>query len=386
MRAPAEQSYGVLSSLGEAVGCSDDWAGGRGLRLSGRCVGLASARVAARACDRAMRGPVVGTYATGCRLVVMGLLGALLASASFAQAWVGRGRLGGGVQDLDGNPVEGASVRLTLDGDGPEEQILTNRKGRWARAGLAGGSWEVFVTKPGYIPSQHTVRLNEYAAAAERPFVQTALEPGGQSEADGSAAAVDEGESGQAARKSLERGNELLRVGDFEGAIAVLDEALPSLGEGGRAAVLIAIAQAQVQLERDEEALASLESALTYAPANVDALQLISRRLTAMGRAEEAQEFLARLPENLRADPEILLREGVDLYNQNDFEGARSKFDVVIEAEPEWADAYYFRGLAHMAAGENAAAAADFRRLLELEPDGEKAEEARQFAEYLESL
>lgn len=322
----------------------------------------------------------------GTRVAVVALGGVLLASAVSAQAWVGRGRLGGGVQDLDGNPVEGANVRLTLDGDGPEEQILTNRKGRWAWAGLAGGSWEVLVTKSGYIPSQHTVRLNEYATAAERLFVQTALEPGGQTAVAGSAAAVDEGESGQAVRKSLERGNELLQEGDFEGAITVLREALPSLGEGSRAAVLVAIAQAQVESERDEDALASLERALAYVPTNVDALQLISRRLTAMGRTEEAGEYLARLPEDLRADPEILLREGVELYNQNDFEGARSKFDVVIEAEPEWADAYYFRGLAHMAAGENAAAAADFRRLLELEPDGEKAEEAKQFAEYLESL
>ena len=53
---------------------------------------------------------------------------------------------------------------------------------------------------------------------------------------------------------------------------------------------------------------------------------------------------------------------------------------------PDWADSYYFRGLANMAAGRNAAAAEDFRRLLELEPEGERAEEAKQFAEYLESL
>ena len=324
------------------------------------------------------------TYRT--RVAVAALAGLLLASAVSAQSWVGRGRLSGGVEDLEGNPVEGASVKLTLDGIGPDEEVVTNRRGRWARAGLAGGSWEVLVSKPGYIPSQHTVRLNEYAPASERPFVKTALEPGGQTAADGSAAAVDEGESGQAARESLERGNDLIREGDFEGAITLFNEALPSLGDGGKAAVLVAIAQAQMQLDRDEEALASLEKALGYAPTNVDALQLMSRRLTALGRAEEAQAYLARLPEDLREDPEILLREGVDLYNQNDIEGARVKFDAVVEMEPEWADVYYFRGLALMASGENEAALADFHRLLELEPEGERAEEAKQFAEYLESL
>lgn len=316
----------------------------------------------------------------------LGLVGLLLVSVSFTQAWVGRGRLSGGVEDLVGNPVAGASVKLTLDGVGPKKEILTNARGRWARAGLAGGSWEVLVSKPGYIPSQHTVRLNEYAPAAERPFVKTALEPGGQTAADGSAAAVDEGESGQAARESLERGNALIREGDFEGAITLFNEALPSLGDGGKAAVLVAIGQAQVQLDQDEEAIVSLEKALGYAPNSTDALQFISRRLTALGRSEEAQEYLERLPEDLRADPEILLREGVELYNQNDIEGARVKFDAVVEIEPEWADVYYFRGLALMASGENEAALADFQRLLELEPEGERAEEAKQFAEYLESL
>ena len=72
--------------------------------------------------------------------------------------------------------------------------------------------------------------------------------------------------------------------------------------------------------------------------------------------------------------------------NQNDFDSAIAKLDAAIEAAPDWAEAYYFRGLANMAAGKNDAAAEDFRRLLELEPEGERAGEAKQFAEYLESL
>ncbi len=321
-----------------------------------------------------------------CRVVAIVLVGSFAASMLLAQAWVGRGRLSGAVADLEGNAVEGASVRLTLDGDGPEEEVLTNKQGRWARAGLAGGNWEVFVSKAGYIPTQHTVRVNEYAAASERPFVKTALEPGGEAATDGSAAALDDGEAGQVARESLERGNDLLRTGDFEGAIALFNEALPSLGDSGKAAVLVAIAQAQVQLDQDEEALSSLEKALGHAPTNVGALKLMSRRLTALGRSEEAQEYLQRLPEDQRADPEVFLREGLELYNENDIAGALAKFDAVIKSEPEWAEAYYFRGLAFLAAGENAAALADFRRLLELEPEGDRAEEAKQFAEYLESL
>jgi len=313
------------------------------------------------------------------------LVGLLLAAVVSAQSWAGRGRLSGGVQDPDGNPVEGASVKLTLNGAGPEE-LQTNQRGRWARAGLRGGSWEVLVSKPGFISTSHTAQVQEYASPSDRVFLRTILDLGAASATDGSAAALAEGEDTQAARDMLEQGNGLLAVEDFEGAIQVFSEALPSLPDGAKAAVLVAIAQAQSQLERDDEALATLERALSLAPTNVDALRLMSRRLTALGRTDEAQEYLDRMPEDQRADPEILVREGVAAYNQNDFDSAIAKLDAAIEAAPDWAEAYYFRGLANMAAGKNDAAAEDFRRLLELEPEGERAGEAKQFAEYLESL
>ncbi len=319
----------------------------------------------------------------GARVASLLLAGFLLAASVSAQGWAGRGRLSGTVEDVEGNPVEGASVKLTLDGAGPEE-VATNRRGRWARAGLKSGNWVVLVSKPGFVPTEHTVLLNEYLTAADRPVLSTELEPA-EATATGTAALADDS-AAQAARELLEQGNALAAIEDFEGAIAVFSEALPALPDGAKASVLVIIAQNQARLERDDEAIATLEKALALAPENVDALRLMSRRLTVLGRSEEARQYLERLPEDLRADPEILLREGVDLYNQNDFEGAVEKLTAAIEGEPEWADAYYYRGLARMAASQNEAAAADFRKLLELAPDGERAEEAKQFAEYLESL
>lgn len=316
------------------------------------------------------------------RVAAAFMAGVLVATAVSAQAWAGRGRLSGNVQDPDGNPVEGASVKLTLDGEGPDA-AMSNRRGRWALAGVRSGNWIAHVSKSGYIPTEHEVYINEYATSSDRITLKTTLEPGAPS--DG-AAGLAEDEAAQAARELLEQGNDLIRQGDHEGAIAAFRDALPSVPDASKAAVLVTIAGNQVSLERDEEAIENLKQALELAPTNLDALQLMSRRLTAMGRAEEAKAYLERLPEDLQADPEILVREGVALYNQNDFAGSIAKLTTAIDAAPDWAEAYYFRGLANMAAGENSAAAADFRKLLELEPEGERAEEAKQFAEYLESL
>lgn len=312
------------------------------------------------------------------RIAAAGIAGLLLASLLSAQGWAGRGRLSGTVEDSEGKSVQGATVKLTMDGAGPDE-VQTDRRGRWAKGGLRSGDWVVLVSKTGFVPTEHAVSINEYATGADRPVLKTQLR-----QAEGAGLTDDAG--AQAARGLLEQGNDLIRIEDFEGAIRVFSEALPSLPDGAKASVLVIIAQNQIRLERDDEAIANLEKALALAPENVDALRLMSRRLTALGRSEEAQQYLARLPEDLRADPEILLREGVDLYNQNDFTGAVEKLTTAIEGEPEWADAYYYRGLARMAATQNEAAAEDFRKMIELAPDDPRAEEAKQFAEYLESL
>ncbi|MXX75744.1 MAG: tetratricopeptide repeat protein [Holophagales bacterium] len=312
------------------------------------------------------------------RIATVGIAGLLLASVLSAQGWAGRGRLSGTVEDSEGKSVQGATVKLTMDGAGPDE-VQTDRRGRWAKGGLRSGDWVVLVSKTGFVPTEHAVTINEYATGADRPVLKTQLRV---AEAGG----LTDDASSQAARELLEQGNGLLAVEDFEGAIEVFSEALPSLPDGAKASVLVIIAQNHARLDRDDEAIADLEKALALAPDNVDALRLMSRRLAALGRSEEAQQYLARLPEDLRADPEILLREGVDLYNQNDFEGAVEKLTAAIEGEPEWPDAYYYRGLARMAATQNEAAAEDFRKLIELAPDDPRAEEAKQFAEYLESL
>ena len=145
------------------------------------------------------------------------LVGLLLAAVVSAQSWAGRGRLSGGVQDPDGNPVEGASVKLTLNGAGPEE-LQTNQRGRWARAGLRGGSWEVLVSKPGFISTSHTAQVQEYASPSDRVFLRTILDLGAASATDGSAAALAEGEDTQAARDMLEQGKRSARRRGLRGS------------------------------------------------------------------------------------------------------------------------------------------------------------------------
>ena len=62
---------------------------------------------------------------------------------------------------------------------------------------------------------------------------------------------------------------------------------------------------------------------------------------------------------------------------------ARTYFTKAIEIDPSKADGYYYRGLSYLNAKKNAEAKADFKKYLELAPDGSEAKEAREILQTL---
>jgi len=111
----------------------------------------------------------------------------------------------------------------------------------------------------------------------------------------------------------------------------------------------------------------------------------VSDLLVAAGRMEEAQPYIALLPEDAKLDPNALANIGIDLYNSNDFAGAIEQFNLILQDQDDYAMGYYYRGLSLLATQQSADAASDLARFLELAPDHELAGEAQQFLEYLES-
>jgi hypothetical protein len=82
-------------------------------------------------------------------------------SALLAQAWTGRARMQGEVDDPNGKPMEGAKVTLRMGDAGPAP-LTTNAKGKWSILGLADGNWKVMIEKPGYVTSEGQVKISEF--------------------------------------------------------------------------------------------------------------------------------------------------------------------------------------------------------------------------------
>lgn len=303
---------------------------------------------------------------------------ALLALPALAQDWSGKGRLNGTVTDEAGKPLEGATIHLRhadIPDQGPAD-LKSDKKGRWSYLGLLGGSWAVKVSVDGYIPSEGIVKVNEF-----QPNPQVVLKLRKPSAED---VAKIEDPRLKEAQAAIDRGDALLGKKDAPGARAEYEKALPLLEGPNRLIILKRIATCQMVEGNDAVAVDTLKTVLAEAPTDPDALRLIIDRLIVLKRDAEAAEYMARMPQGGSGlDPNTLLNMGINLYNDNKLVEAVEKFEQVVALRADWADGYYYRGLANLAQGKTAEAKVDFEKVLALDPNHQYAGDCREFLKSL---
>ncbi len=282
-----------------------------------------------------------------------------------------KARMRGKVVDEAGQPIVGATVTLRIGEDGPEP-FTTDEKGDWAYLGLISGTWVVLVEMEGYVPTEAEIPLKQIDRG-QTPINMTLRE-------------ITPEMLGQAnpAIAHLEAGNAFLQENKATEARAEYEAALETLDAESHAYVYLTIARTYYLEENMDETEVVLRKVLELEPDNVDGLKLLSNLLISSGREAEAQEFMARLPEGEKLPADAYLNVGIDLYNSGDLDAALVEFEAATGLYPDEPLVYYYRGLVLVAQGKNDLAAADFRRLLELESEGPRAEEAKEFLKYLE--
>ena len=135
--------------------------------------------------------------------------------------------------------------------------------------------------------------------------------------------------------------------------------------------------------QRYEEALAAADATLELEPGNVTALGVRYDSLRALGRNEEAQAAKADLA--AKAPGVIIqshLERGLELFNANRIEEARSSLEEVLVLDPNHARAHYALGLCYLNLGDIPRAKHHLQRFIETapadDPDGATAREMLQ--------
>lgn len=290
-----------------------------------------------------------------------------------AQDWKGKARVEGRVSNEKGEPIAGATVQLRRYGAGPD--VKTDKKGRWAYLGLAGGPWDVDVVAHGFQPRKVSVRLSEIDRL---PPMQMSLEAVPQVAAAPAPVPKDTSADILAA---IQRGNDLLAQKDFAGARAEYEKALAALPDN--AVILRGIAQTWYGEKKIDEAIATLKRVVELDPNDAAAPLLLANLLLEKGSLDEAKALLAKLPPDSIKDPGVYVNFGVLLLNQKKPADAWSYFDQAVKVAPADAESYFYRGLTAVQLKKKAEAKADLEKYLELAPEGSQAADAK---ELLKSL
>ncbi|MES1245269.1 MAG: tetratricopeptide repeat protein [Acidobacteriota bacterium] len=308
----------------------------------------------------------------------------LLAGAGLpasAQSWAGRGRMQGEIKDEQGKPVEGAQVWFRMGenpidpsnpGDGPKP-ITTTKYGKWSILGLAQGTWRVLIIKDGYLASEGQVKVLE--GGAPPPPIVTTLKIVPKE--------AKQAAKGNEALEALSRGNELLTQEKYAEARAEYEKAIAQLEPVNHPPILRGIARTYYQEKNTDKAVETLKQALAIKADDVESLRLIVNLLVASGKEQEAQQYMAQLPQGATVDPSTLLNIGIKYYNEKKLDQALAEFDRVVKENPSLPDAYYYRGLVYLNMNKTAEAKADFQKLLELDPNHPNAKEAQEFLKAL---
>jgi tetratricopeptide (TPR) repeat protein len=285
-----------------------------------------------------------------------------LAGAVHAQDWKGMGRMEGKVTDEKGGPVAGATVKLERDGYGDGTTLKTDKKGRWAIAGIGAARWNVDIEAPGYAPKKVSIDLpSESARLAPIEIKLEKAQPSGPS---------------PEVMAALEKGEAAYKEGRFADARAEFEKLL-ALRPDLATTIHQRIGFAYIQEKEYAKGLEHLQKVLDAEPGNALVRGIMAQAALEGGMLDRGMELLKGIDESTVKSPDLFFNIGVNFVNANKPEEAISYFTKAVTVDPAYADGYFRRGLAYIGLGKVAEAKADLNKLLELQPDGPQADLAK---------
>lgn len=278
------------------------------------------------------------------------------------------GRLEGIVTDKEGNPLEKVTVTIiSVRSSSNKIEVSTNKEGKFSQIGLWPDYYHVSFKKSGFMPISKEVRVR----IADVTKMEMTLEKA-QEMLERNLSAAD---------KLFLKGNKLYFEQKYEEAAQAYEGALAlSQSQWG---YYFNLGLAYKKIDKKDEAVASFNKALEINPESYSINKELGQTLAQEGHFDEAKKFFQKATEISDDDPDAFYNMGVCLTNLGDSGGALSSFLRTVALKKDYADAYYQIGTIYIGQNNVGEAVKNLERFLELAPEHEKANIAKQLLDYL---
>ncbi len=313
-------------------------------------------------------------------LIALGV-GLVIGSAA-AQAGRGTARINGTVTDETGKAVPGAKITITLsNNESVKREIKADKKGEWAIIGLGTSQWALIAVADGYLPTTMNIQVKQLE---RNPPVAVVMKKAG---AGDKPRVQDEATLGL-----IDQADQLYAAGNYDGAMAVFQEILtknPTVYQ-----VNMSIGDCLREKGELDRAIETYKLVIEAAKADeANGKQMTAKALARIGEChlkkadfETAQSFFKQSIETFPDDEVLAYNVGEIYFSNQKLDEAITYFALATKIKPTWSEGYYKLGLAYLNKADYEMARQSLSKVLELEPEGERAAVVKGILETIDKI
>jgi lipopolysaccharide biosynthesis regulator YciM len=301
---------------------------------------------------------------------------AFVASPAAAQT----GAVKGKVVDAQGQPIDGAKVTIqSAESATRRHETKTNKKGEFFQIGLAPGPYKVTAEKD-KLSQTHDVRVR----LGDPQNINFVLAPGVGSAPGGGYTKEEIAKKETEIKKAFEEAVKLSQDGKDAESIAKFNEIITTAPKC--TPCYSNIGALHLKAKNYAEAEAAYKQAVAidpaFAPAHAGLVNVYNaQRKFAEAEAAAAEQAKAEAAAGGATGGGVsaaaLFNQGIIAWNSSKIPEAKKAFEDAVKADPNFADAHYWLGMANLNQGKLQEAVPEFEAYLTLAPTGQYAETAK---------
>lgn len=299
------------------------------------------------------------------RIVATATLAFAVVAASAPAVAQTTGQIKGKVVDGKGQPVDKAVVTIEFKGGtNLKREVKTNKRGEFIQVGLQPGPYYVTVLHEG---SQAADQVQVGLGAT--PEMNLTLKP----------ATTGMSPEETAFRALFDEGVQAAGAKNHDGAIAKFSEAAKMRPDCY--ACYMNVGSAHYEKKEFDKAEAAFKKSAEVKPDDPKPYQMLADLYNGQGKREEAAAMATKAAAMGAASgggsAQDTYNQGVILWNAGKIAEAKAQFEASVKADPNYADANYWVGMANLNGGNMPEAIKYFENYLKLAPNGPMAAQAK---------